>query len=364
MKIIALYLPQYHEIKENNKWWGKGYTEWDAVKNAKPLFRGHYQPKVPLDQNYYDLSDKSGKVWSWQADLAKKHDVYGFCIYNYWFEGKQLLEGPIEVLLKHPEIDIHYCICWANETWTKTWYGLETEILMKQTYGDKQAWITHFNYLLRFFKDKRYIKIDNKPLINIYRTSDIEDLEQMRMTWNDLALKNGFNGIYIVAGNNNGMLEKRDVLVDAYYNFEPSYTLKHKMNFLEKIVYGIPIWIKQRINKIFKTEILERKVNTNKINRIMKRKIEKTNKTIYQGAFPMWDNTPRRSYKGMVYTQSSPSVFSNRLNQIEKEQENEDEFVYINAWNEWGEGCYLEPDEENGFEYLKAIKDVASLKDS
>ena len=146
-----MYLPQYHEIEENNKWWEPGYTEWTAVKRAKLLDKAHKQPRVPLNDNYYDLSDETGSVWMWQANLAKEYGVYGFCIYHYWFKGKQLLEKPMEILLLHPEIDINYTICWANETWTKTWYGLETEILMKQEYGEQADWDKHFEYLCRFF---------------------------------------------------------------------------------------------------------------------------------------------------------------------------------------------------------------------
>ena len=202
MKILALYLPQFHEIPENNRWWGKGYTEWVAVKNAKKYYTDHYQPVVPLQNNYYDLSDETGSVWKWQADLARKYKVYGFCIYHYWFStGNQLLEKPMEVLLAHPEIDIRYCICWANETWKRTWYSNKKEILKLQEYGTEKDWEEHFKYLVRFFKDKRYIKVDNKPMINIYHSSEIKELSAMRKLWDELAIREGFSGVYIVAGN-------------------------------------------------------------------------------------------------------------------------------------------------------------------
>ena len=179
VKILALYLPQFHSIPENDKWWGNGYTEWTAVKNAKPLFANHYQPRIPLDNNYYDLSNNSGKTWFWQAELARKFGIYGFCIYHYWFEGKQLLERPMEILRDHKEMDINYCICWANETWSRNWYAQERTVLLEQRYGDESAWIKHFEYLNTFFRDKRYIKIDNKPVINIYHSQEITCLKEM-----------------------------------------------------------------------------------------------------------------------------------------------------------------------------------------
>ena len=140
MKILCMYLPQFHEVEENNRWWGAGYTEWTAVKRAKPIYRGHIQPKIPLNENYYDLSDVSARTWKWQSDLARQYGVHGFCVYHYWFKGKQLLQKPLEILLNHPEIDIRYCICWANESWTRTWYGLEKEMLAEQTYGKEKGW--------------------------------------------------------------------------------------------------------------------------------------------------------------------------------------------------------------------------------
>jgi hypothetical protein len=350
-----MYLPQYHEIDENNLWWGKGYTEWSALKSAQPLFKGHYQPKVPLNNNYYDLAEENANTWKWQAKMARNYGIHGFCIYHYWFNGKQLLQKPLEVLLQHPEIDINFSMCWANETWTKTWYGLEKEVLIEQVYGEEADWKKHFLYLLQFFKDKRYIKINNKPMLNIYRSSDIEKLDEMLNCWNELAVDNGFDGVYIVVANNNGRLEERDNLVDAYYNFEPGYSLKHKMNVLQTFKYNLSILIRQEANRIFKLKILERVVDAKLINKLMLRRTETTSKPVYRGAFPMWDNTPRRSYKGMLYKNSTPEVFYDSLRNTEPDRFELD-YIYINAWNEWGEGAYLEPDEVNGYKYLEVIK--------
>ena len=163
MKIIAFYLPQYHEIPENNKWWGKGFTEWVNVKKAHPLFEGHYQPRVPLNKNYYNLLDE--EVQKWQVSLAKKYGIYGFCFYHYWFDGHLLLEKPVEQWLKNRDLDLPFCICWANENWTQAWVSKESTVLIAQKYGDKEMWRRHFEYLLPYFKDTRYIKENGRPLM-------------------------------------------------------------------------------------------------------------------------------------------------------------------------------------------------------
>lgn len=358
MKILCLYLPQYHEIEENNRWWGKGYTEWHAVKRAKPLYSGHNQPRKPLNDNYYDLLNNGADIWRWQAELARENKIYGFCIYHYWFLGKQLLEKPMEILRDNPDIDMNYTICWANETWTKTWYGLETEVLMKQDYGDKKEWEEHFNYMLSFFKDKRYIKIDNKPMLNIYRTFDIEELKEMTDLWNAMAIENGFDGIYIVSGNTHSKLETRENLIDAYYNFEPGYSLKHNLGTFQSLFYYLRTGLKQNFNKILKKEFLERTLDIKEIYKVNWKKQKQSSKPTFPGTLPMWDNTPRRKHKGFEYQNSSPKLFYENLINIRTNLDEKKglDFVYINAWNEWGEGAYLEPDETHNHEYLSAVK--------
>lgn len=356
MKVLAMYLPQYHIVEENNKWWGENYTEWTAVKRARPLFKGHYQPRVPLNNNYYDLVEDGINTWKWQAKLAKEYSVYGFCIYHYWFEGRQILEKPMEILRDNKDININYCICWANESWTKTWYGLENQVLLEQTYGGEEAWKKHFNYLLSFFKDERYIKIENKPVINIYRSSAITRLDDMKAIWNKLAIENGFDGVYIISANAAGVIDSRNDIIDAWYNFEPGYTLKHKWTGFEKYKYYIRTYIVSKINRIFHTKIVERKINGKKL--IKHLSLDVSNGKIFLGAFPMWDNTPRRDYKGLYYDGLTPDLFDMQLKKI-KSVVDDNDFVYINAWNEWGEGAYLEPDCVYKFDYLDAIKNNA-----
>lgn len=222
-----MYLPQYHTFKENDEWWGKGYTEWTAVKRAKKLYKNHIQPRIPKN-GYYDLNYDFENTLKMQSNLMKKYNIYALCFYHYWFNGKILMGTPMEKLLENTHIDLKYTICWANETWTRTWYDKKNEILMEQTYGDELDWTNHYNYLSRFFKDKRYLKIDNKPVLHIYKSADIECLAEMRDLWNTLAIKDGFDGIYLVVGNTNGKIEKRTNCFDAYYNFEPGYSICHK----------------------------------------------------------------------------------------------------------------------------------------
>ena len=222
MKIIAFYLPQFHDIPENDEWWGKGFTEWVNVKKAQPLYKGHEQPRIPMNENYYNLLDDNVKIW--QANIAKEYGIYGFCYYHYWFGGKLLLEKPMEQMLKNPKVDIPFCISWANEPWTKAWVN-ESKVLIPQFYGGKKEWKEHFDYLLPFFKDNRYIKEDNKPLFIIYRAEVIDCLNGMLDYWTELAQQNGFSGMKYAYQNLTFdlMPNKDDSRFDYNIEFQPSY---------------------------------------------------------------------------------------------------------------------------------------------
>lgn len=361
MKVMCMYLPQYHTFPENDEWWGKGYTEWVAVKRAKPLYNGHIQPRVPLDDRYYDLEGEAVETLKWQAEIAKKYGVYGFSIYHYYFKGKKLMQSPMETLRDHPEIDINYNICWANETWTRTWYGLSNQILIKQEYGEEKDWEDHFIYMLSFFKDNRYIKVDNKPVLQIYKTFDIPCLKEMMDYFNKRAVEEGFAGIYIISGKTAAGVEERSELVDAYYFFEPGYTLKNGFSKVNKISYDLGTLVRSLRNKLAggkKGYILERRIKASSIIKSIVTRDYAENE--FPGLIPGWDNTPRRDYKGLVYTGTNPGDFEKALKILkEKKNGHKTDFVYINAWNEWGEGAYLEPDKELGYAYLEAIGRVA-----
>lgn len=193
MKIISFYLPQFHTFPENDRWWGKGFTEWTSVKSAKSLYRGHIQPRIPLNHNYYDLTDP--ETVRWQSALAKKYGIYGFCYYHYWFDGKMLMNKPMELMLQDQNIDLPFCICWANENWTRAWAKKSKEVLIAQTYGNKEDWKDHFYYLLPFLKDHRYIRIDEKPVIVIYRPELIPTLQEMLEFWQEMAVKAELPGL-------------------------------------------------------------------------------------------------------------------------------------------------------------------------
>lgn len=353
MKILALYLPQFHVIPENDAWWGTGYTEWTAVRNAKPLYKNHNQPRIPLNDNYYDLSDPDAMTWKWQANLAKKYGIYGFCIYHYWFESKQLLQKPMEILLQHPEININYCICWANETWSRNWYAQEKTVLLEQTYGDEAAWERHYRYLNQFFKDERYIKINNRPIIHIYHSQEIVNLPAMIRLWNALAKKDGFDGVYIISGITAKGIDNRKDVIDAWYMFNPGFVLKKGLKKSEYVQYVLQTGLKRYCNKLLKTHFCEHIIDA----RLIYKHIE--DDEIPAGAFPctfpQWDNTPRTGIAGLSYQNTTPQRFERHLQKL-IEKYKDKVFLYINAWNEWGEGAYLEPDKKYNYEYLEAIK--------
>lgn len=366
MKIITFYLPQFHEIPENNKWWGKGFTEWVNVKKAKPLFNGHYQPRIPENKNYYNLLNKT--TIEWQANIAKKYGIYGFCFYHYWFDGHMLLEKPMEIFLNDKNININFCISWANEDWTNAWTDGDNKTLISQTYGIKQDWIKHFNYFLKFFKDNRYIKINNKPLLIIYRPELIGCLNEMLDTWNELAIKEGFDGIEFAYQHYNfsTIKNKDDSRFSYQIEYQPQYCMKEIEN--RKLI----IVLKKLKNKadIFFQKIFHKKIEISSIfkgnfkkydydelwNNILKRNPE--NKKNVPGAFVGWDNTPRKGTRGSVVINNTPDKFeSYMIKQINNAKEKyKKDMIFMFAWNEWAEGGYLEPDEKYKFKYLQAIK--------
>lgn len=361
MKKIAFYLPQFHEIPENNEWWGKGFTEWINVKGAKPQFAGHVQPEIPYQRKYYNLLD--GDVQIEQANLAKQYGIDGFCYYHYWFEGKLLLEKPMENMLNNKKIDIPFCICWANETWARTWDGQENNILIKQNYHENHdAWKKHFDYFLPFFKDERYIKNNGMPMLLIYKPHLITNCREMIEYWRQLAFEVGFSGLYIGYQHHSSFDYDVDAMgFDFGVEFEPFYTVrefkKETTTVNKKIKYAInnPQWIIRKLQE----KLLSRPViyDYDKIwNRILSREPERKN--LMPGAFPSWDNTPRRGNKSNVFFEATPEKFMKYFASQLKHAEEvyHADYIFINAWNEWAEGAYLEPDEHNGFGYLEAIK--------
>lgn len=370
MKIIAFYLPQFHTFPENDEWWGKGFTEWTNTKKAKPLFNGHYQPHIPMNGNYYDLS--TVEPMREQAKIAKEYGVDAFCFYHYWFkDGKMLMEKPVERFLNEKSIDIEFCLSWANEPWTRAWDGSKNQVIMPQEYGSEQEWKKHFEYFLKFFCDQRYIKIGNKPLLLIYRPDMIEKWDKMLLCWNQLARQNGFDGLAVavqgVGACANFDYDKKSF--DYIIEFEPLYTnavlkmrnlLKHPMSVLTGIKtwrYNSQVWKKAKkqdqLNEPAKV------YDYDLVCEAMTKRPPYCSKLV-PGISPSWDNTPRRGINAMIFSGSTPEKFKKYLKIQLKRAKSvyRQEMLFINAWNEWAEGAHLEPDEKYGYAYLEAIKEA------
>ncbi|MFI3311664.1 glycoside hydrolase family 99-like domain-containing protein [Ewingella allii] len=355
MKTLAYYLPQFHEVEENNNWWGKGFTEWTNVKKAKPLFKNHYQPRVPLNKNYYNLLDKDTLIW--QADIAKKHHVDGFCFYHYWFNGRQLLEKPAQILLQNKDIDLPFIFSWANEPWTRSWDGSHRDVIMPQEYGDEKDWLEHFNYLKPFFEDARYIKHNGKPIFLIYRSASFDRCEEWIAYWRKLASETSFKDIHFVSTLTSFKRDERVLDFDASVNFEPMCTFEHFTGNVRPFIRKVLGRIRREANQKLNCCYVEQKLSYQFIwNQILKKEF---NSTCYSGAFVDWDNSPRKKTKSLVMIGSTPAVFKENFDKLYlKSKSSGVPYLFVNAWNEWAEGTYLEPDEHNGYQYLEAIRDV------
>lgn len=371
MKIIAFYLPQFHNIPENDEWWGDGFTEWVNVKKAKPLYEGHDQPRVPLNNNYYNLLDDNVKIW--QAKLAKKYGIYGFAYYHYWFNGHMLLEKPMEQMLANKEVDLPFCISWANETWTKAWVGDEKKVLILQKYGEREEWKKHFDYLLKFFKDDRYIKVDGKPFFIIYRPEVVPCLNEMLDAWDKWAKENGFPGMcFAYQSNDFDLIKGRDnSRFDYDIEFQPGFTTGQIKNqkfktlrkmrrsvahFVEKH-FGLDLYRfgKDAINKV----VDNRRFDYDTVWQSIIKTKPVSNKNL-PGAFVGWDNSPRHGERATIYVGDTPEKFEKYMTkQIKNAKENyHSDMLFMYAWNEWAEGGYLEPDTRNGYKNLEAIRNA------
>lgn len=367
MRIIPLYLPQFHAIPENDEWWGKGFTEWTNIKAAKPLFEGHNQPRVPLNNNYYDLSDV--ETLKWQCKLATDHGIYGFCMYHYWVNGHLLLQKPMEMLLAHPEIDIHYCVSWANHDWTDGWKASNRapKVLIAHNFDDEKDWVDHFNYLLPFFKDPRYMTEDNKPFMVIYIPNIIGKLNKMLDLWTKMAKDNGFDGLtYIFQSAASHFDKSWDRSRFAYgVEMNPGYAymmLQKKQTTYSPRLMRFTHELK-RIFHIKRSLALQRKKSVTRINyddiwqKVLSLRPSKEGPRMIPCAFTDWDNTPRHKECGTVYDGVTPEKFKYYFSQlIENAKKYYDtDMIFVFAWNEWAEGGYLEPDQRWNDRFLIAI---------
>lgn len=348
MKYIAYFLPQYYEIKENNEWWGDGFTEWTNVKKMRPLFKGHYQPHEPLNDNYYVLTDK--KTVEYQTKLMHEYNIYGFAYYHYWFEGRLLLEKPISNLLKWKDVDQKFFFFWANHSWIKSVDGVKT-FLMKQTYSGKKDWKEHFDYFLPYFKDERYIKVDGKPVIAIYKPEDVPDFDGMIRFWNELALKNRFKGVYIIQSINGYDQYGIKTNADADMLRQPNLGEWNILRWYNRFVK------RPRIQK-YAPMFFPYKVKYGKVvDKLIKTSYEyKSDKKVFYSVYTGWDNTSRHGRRGFVNTEINASDFRRSVRAMSALAK-PDDFLFINAWNEWAEGMHLEPDKKNRLSFLEVLRD-------
>ncbi|ATX81422.1 hypothetical protein Ga0123462_0551 [Mariprofundus ferrinatatus] len=369
-KLIAMYFPQLHAIPENNEWWGEGFTDWVNVQAATPIFDGHNQPRVPLNRNYYDQSQI--ETLYWQIEMARSHGVYGFCHYHYWFDGKQLLETPTNLMLQHKDMEIPFCLSWANETWSKRWDGRDHHILVKQTHPPvKTRWKLHFDYLIKAWSDDRSIKVDGKPVFVIYRPHRIDKVDQMLDYWRELAHQAGLKGLYFMA-QKQYEFPNRECLrgFDGLFQFQPfesiyspsfdRTSIKHSPWF--RFVRALPESVQDMLRALRAKFVNE--LTFYDYERVWSAITEIRNDptlATYPGVFVDWDNTARYKNRATIFTGASPERFEHWLGRMVETMDQRDlpePFIFLNAWNEWAEGTYLEPDEKNGFGYLDAVKRV------
>lgn len=351
--VIAYYLTQFHPNAKNDEWWGKGTTEWTNVSKAVPQYVGHYQPRLPGELGYYDLRIKENMAE--QIRLARNYGIKAFCFYYYWFDGERLLEEPLNMFLENKDLDINFCISWANENWTKRFSGTNTDVLMQ--IGETEESNIRFIYdVLPMLKDERYYRINGKPLLIVYRPMNIKNIRTVFEAWRKIAKEEAEIDLYIVATQ-----EKDDVTdwcavsgCDAETEFQPKTLLPHLKEVTNDFLAAAAT---------FRGTIYSYEDAVEKATDIAKRNVEKK---IYPAVMPMWDNTARRNNRGVIFHGANPDLYKRwLLSAHERVKQNgcDQKIVFINAWNEWGEGAYLEPDRFFGYAFLEktyeAMKETA-----
>ncbi|NDV64971.1 glycoside hydrolase family 99-like domain-containing protein [Bacteroides sp. 224] len=353
-RLISFYLPQFYPTPENDEWWGKGFTEWTNVGKAQPLFKGHYQPKVPTDLGYYDLRIPEVRIE--QAKLAADAGIEGFCYWHYWFSGYRLLDRVFEEVLETGKPDFPFCLCWANHSWyAKTWKAdIADKLLIKQEYPGREDYINHFYALLPAFRDERYIRVDNKPLFAIFAPKDIPNVKEFICLWNELALKNGLSGIHFV----------------AFTFFEEDIELFLKLGFdavtydCIKGIFDDRIFFSVCFRKLIKKILgIPRKYKYEEYTKYLLNHVDFKKKQLYPCVLPNFDHSPRSQKNGLILTNSTPEKWGELLGNVlmrmtENTKDSRHNILFIKAWNEWGEGNYLEPDLKYGNGFLNVMRDL------
>lgn len=345
-KLFAFYLTQYHPTKENDEWWGKGTTEWNNVTRAVPQFVGHYQPRIPDELGYYDLRIKDNMRR--QIELAKQYGVYGFCFYHYWFDGRRILEKPLNMFLEDKTLDFPFMYCWANHSWYKKFQGTSDEILIEMP-KEKDSYIRYIEAVLPDMHDERYYKIDGKPVLIVYRPSDIPEVKDVLNIWRSKADRDGFNGLYLIAVHEGAVSDDyRKKGFDASSEFQPTTFSA----LLSKVDYKTEV-----VNSKFSGTIYDYK-------KIVKKQIfnQYSAPMLYKSVMAFWDNTARKNSRGNIYTNIHPDFYEEWLTDLieynKRNKQLDDNLIFVNAWNEWGEGAYLEPDRKYGYALLERTRDA------
>jgi len=342
-RIVALYLPQYHRVRENDIWWGEGFTEWTNARKGRRWFPWQYQPHEPSELGYYDLTDPA--IRDRQAQLAMEHAVGGFAYYHYWFEGKRLLERPFQEVLESKRPDFPFCLCWANESWTGAWGGQERRILQEQTYSvdDHRR---HAEQLADVLKDPRSIKVDGRPVFLVYRASRIPEVARATAIWRHVWKEHGLGDV-LLARVESGPLEMDDprpLGFDASMEFQPAWRDMGKPD----------NWLFRYANRAVGRRIPAVHDYAELVDRMLDRRDPVWPR--FPGLTPMWDNTCRRNGRGLVLKNATPQLYGRWLAGCLERASRlpfKDPLVFVNAWNEWGEGCHLEPDLKHGRAFLE-----------
>jgi lipopolysaccharide biosynthesis protein len=344
-RLIAFYLPQFHPIPENDQWWGQGFTEWTNVTKARPLFRGHYQPHVPADLGYYDL--RSPEVRQAQADLAMAYGIDGFCYYHYWFNGKRLLEQPFNEVLASDKPKLPFCLCWANQNWTRAWDGQHTQLLIGQQYSEQDDH-EHIRWLVNVFRDERYLRIDSKPVFVVYQAWQLPDARRITEVWRAEARRAGLGDLYLCKVNSfqDDRQAPQASGFDAAIEFQPD--TKRLLTPLEKAYWRIA----QKINWRSGALILD-------YGRWVKRALAQARPTYpcFPCVSPGWDNFARRKSGAFILNKATPATYEKWLTETLQRfipLTPDENLIFVNAWNEWAEGNHLEPDQKWGHAFLEA----------
>ncbi|PCJ37932.1 MAG: lipopolysaccharide biosynthesis protein [Cellvibrionales bacterium] len=350
-RAIALYLPQFHPIPENDEWWGTGFTEWTNTAKAKPLYKKHYQPHVPADLGFYDLRLPEARAA--QAAMARAYGVEAFCYYHYWFGGKQLLNRPFDEVLKLGEPDFPFMLCWANESWTGVWHGSPNKLLIEQTYPGEDDHRRHFDHLLPAFLDPRYLRVDNKPVFMIYSPDNIRDVRKVTGFWRQLASDAGLPGLHLIAEHDS------PDWIPEHYGFDA--VVAARLPKLRRDMHWRGLFKHPLKYSRYCYQALRGLPTIHRYTDVVDSFLVSHNPDIerYPCVIPNWDNTPRSGANGLVLEGSSPALFQQHLGKAidaASHLPNEHRLLFIKSWNEWAEGNHLEPDLRYGHGYLEAMR--------